>query len=132
MWYNRGDNMKVVILVESDAREFKEMLESIEDRKVFIVNTEWCDESFEYKRLKKAIKKFSRSNDQILLGKVSGRECVIRELGDEFSEMILALSSNENSMYYTGSPTVMFSDIINMFEKEKMPIEINELKLNYI
>lgn len=124
--------MKVVILVESSARDFKEMLASVNDRKVFIVDTGWCDESFEYKRLRKAIKKFSRSDDQILLGKISGKENVIRELGDECSEMILTLSSNRDSMYYTESPYMMFSNLINMFEKENNAISINELKLNYV
>lgn len=110
--------MKVVILVDSNLKSFDEMVNLVEEKKPLIIDTERCDESHEYKHLLNSIKEFSQSNSEIMLGKFSGRENVLRELGDERPEMILALSSNKNSQHYTEHPLVMFLELIKTFEKE--------------
>lgn len=110
--------MKLVILVDSTAKNFKRMINLVNKKDVTIINTERCDEQREYKYLLDAINEFSRSNNEIMLGKFSGRENIVRELGDERSEMILSLSSNRNSRNYTNELVDMFSKIIDTFEKE--------------
>lgn len=116
--------MKIIILVDGSIKNFEEIIGAVEDRGILIVDTGNCDELHEYNYLMSMIRKFARSGSQILLGKISGREDVIRELGDESSEMILTLSSKKNSPYYAEKPEDMFGDIIRLFEKENKSIEI--------
>jgi len=110
--------MKLIILVDSNARNFEKMVDLIGDRESIVVNTERCDEPHEYRYLTDSIQEFSKSNNEVMLGKFSGRENIIKELGDERSEMILALSSNKNSRHYSASPVDTFLNLIDIFEKE--------------
>ena len=109
--------MKVIILVESSPENFEEILNSVDSKELYIVNTEQCDEDHEYLYLLDSIRVFDQSKNEIMLTKFSGRERIIRELGDERSEMILALSSNKKSKYYSPSLVETFSNIIQTFEK---------------
>jgi hypothetical protein len=93
------------------------MVDLVEEKEPLIIDTERCDESHEYTYLENSIKEFSQSNSKIMLGKFSGRESVLRELGDERPEMILALSSNKNSQHYTEHPVAMFIELLKAFEK---------------
>lgn len=111
-------NTKIVILVDSNFRSFEKMVELVNDKNVLIVDTERCDEAHEYRHLVNSIKEFSKSNSEIMLSKFSGRESIIKELGDERPEMILALSSNKNSRHYSETPVDTFLSLIQMFEKE--------------
>ena len=125
MWYNRGYrkiNMKIIILVDSNTRNFEKMVDLVGDREVLIVDTERCDEPHEYRYLIDTIQEFSKSGNEIMLGKFSGREYIVKELGDERSEMILALSSNKNSRHYSASPVDTFLNLIDIFEKETITI----------
>ncbi len=110
--------MKFVILVDSNLRSFDEMVDLVKDKEPLLIDTERCDESHEYKYILDSIKEFSQSNSEIMLGKFSGRESVLRELGDERPEMILALSSNKNSQHYSERPVAMFLELLKTFEKE--------------
>lgn len=112
--------MKLVILVDSNTKSFESMVNLVDDKDIVIIDTERCDATHEYLHLINAINEFSKSNNEIMLGKFSGREDVIKELGDECSEMILTLSSNRSSMHYAEQPVVLFSDLIRTFEKETM------------
>lgn len=110
--------MKLVILVDSNTNSFESMVSLVDDKNITIIDTERCDAPHEYKHLVNAINEFSKSKSEIMLGKFSGREDVIKELGDECSEMILALSSDRNSRHYAEQPVTLFSDLIRTFEKE--------------
>jgi hypothetical protein len=110
--------MKLVILVDSNLKSFDEMVSLVEEKEPLVIDTERCDESHEYKYLLNSIKEFSQSNSEIMLAKFSGRETVLRELGDERPEMIIALSSNKNSQHYAEHPLAMFSELLKTFEKE--------------
>jgi hypothetical protein len=112
------ENMKIVILVDSNIQCFDKMVDLVQNKDIILIDTERCDEANEYRYLIKTIDEFSKSNSEIMLGKFSGRESVIKELGDERSEMILALSSKKNSRHYAGKPIDMFLNLISMFEKE--------------
>lgn len=110
--------MKLVILVDSNTKSFEKMVDLVDKKEVYIINTERCDATHEYNYLLDSVKEFSRSNNEIMLGKFSGRENVVKELGDERPEMIVALSSNKNSRHYSEVPVDMFLNLVDMFEKE--------------
>jgi len=112
--------MKLVILVDSNTKSFESMVNLVDDKNITIIDTERCDAPHEYRHLVNAIDEFSKSKSEIMLGKFSGREDVIKELGDERPEMILALSSNRNSQHYAEQPVIVFSDLIKTFEKETL------------
>ena len=109
--------MKLVILVDSNTGSFTEMVELVNDKNILIIDTEMCDSFREYEHLTNSIKRFSESANEIMLGKFSGRENIIKELGDERPEMILALSSNKNSQHYSENPVDTFLNLIKAFEK---------------
>ncbi len=66
--------MKIVILVDSNTEKFEKMVSLVENKNVIVVDTERCDESHEYKYLLNSIEEFSKSNNEIMLGKFSGRD----------------------------------------------------------
>lgn len=116
--------MKLVILVDSNLKNFDEMVGLVEDKEPLIVDTERCDESHEYTYLIESILEFSQSNSEIMLGKFSGRDSVLRELGDVRPEMIIALSSNRRSQHYTEHPVAMLKGLLQKFEKETISAKI--------
>lgn len=110
-------NMKIVVLVDSSNGDFEEMAEIVDNKKPVLISTEGYDEKKEYRRLLKSIENFSNSSKEVLLAQFSGNESVPKKLGDQCSEMILTLSDNKNSMYYTGCPVNLFSDLVSIFER---------------
>lgn len=116
--------MKAIILVDSNTNSFNTMVNLVNDKNIVIVDTEQCDEPHEYTHLMNAINEFSKSSNEIMLGRFSGKESVIRELGDECSDMIITLSSNSDSQYYTEHPVAIFSNIIQALEKETRQTKI--------
>lgn len=109
--------MKIVILVDSNTVNFNNMVDLVNGKEIYIIDTEHCDEQHEYQYLLDSIRQFSKSNNEIMLTKYSGRESIVKELGDERPEMILALSSNKNNRHYSGSLVDVFLDIVNKFEE---------------
>ncbi len=113
--------MKVVMLVDGSNENFRKLVDAVqdesEDSESFFISTEHCDEDTEYRYLKDSIRDFSCSNGKVMLSKFSGRESIIRELGDECPEMILSLSYNKDSKYYTEKPIDMFIDLLNIFKE---------------
>ncbi len=109
---------KIVILVDGSKENFDKMVDTAGKQDSIFINTENCDELKEYDYLLNTIDEFSHSNRQVMLAKFSGRESIIRNIGEERPEMIVSLSYNPNSKYYSACPTDMFSELINIFEKE--------------
>lgn len=110
--------MKVVMLVEDSVSEFEEMEDILKGKKSLFINSENCDEVEEYRCLSDAIDYFAHSDNEIMLAKFSGRESIVKNLGDEHPEMIVTLSYNKNSKYYNEKPVNMFLDLIEIFDKE--------------
>jgi hypothetical protein len=110
--------MKLVLLVDSSNGSYAKMAEMINDKDTLLVDTEDCDEPHERKKLFDSIKAFTHSSKEIMLAKISGRESIIRELGDECPEMILSLSFNKHSRHYSANPIQTFQNLINTFERE--------------
>lgn len=111
--------MKFVILVDGSTSNFEKMIDLTlgAKKKSLFIDTEHCDEDHEYAYLKNSISDFSQSDGEIMLTKFSGRESIVRELGDECPEMILSLSYNKNNKYFTENPIDTFVDLINIFRQ---------------
>lgn len=109
--------MKLVVLVDGSTSNFEKMVNIVGDKEALFINTQNCDEEHEYAYLLKSINEFSHSYKEILLAKFSGRESIVEDLGDECPEMIIPLSYNKNSRYYTENTIDVFLDTISVFEK---------------
>lgn len=107
------------MLIDGGNGNFEKMIDIAKSKrkKTFFTNTKACDESREYEQLLGNINRFSKSTSEIMLAKFSGRESIVTDLGDESPEMIVSLSYNKNSNYYTENPVDMFLDLINIFER---------------
>ena len=111
--------MKLVMLIDGSNKSFDEIVDVINNKQSILVDTKNCDENKEYWYLDRAINLFSQlDNAEIMLAKFSGKETIVRNLGDEHSEMIIVLSDNKKSRYYTQSPKRTLLDLINIFERE--------------
>lgn len=106
------------MLVNDSPQSFEKMIDLASDEKSLFVDTENCDEPHEYKYLLDNIQKFSQSDNEIMLAKFSGKESIVRDLGDTCPEMIISLSSDKNSRHYTQHPVDMFLDLMTIFKKE--------------
>lgn len=92
------------------------MIDLSKNHKSIYLDTTHCDEEHEYNNLLDNINKFIDSNFEIMIAKYSGRENITRDIGDEFSEMIVTFSSNKNSNYYIDNPIIIFEELLNLFE----------------
>jgi len=116
--------MKLVILVDCVESEFKDLIELLKNEKIrLFMDTRNCDEVEEFEYITSELFVFSQlTEEEIMLINFSGKESVVRELGDKFSEMIVSLSEDKNSIYYTESlkETLLKTiDLIKNFEKEQ-------------
>jgi hypothetical protein len=110
--------MKLIVLLDGNNQVFEQMTGLVNEKDTLIVNTEQCEEFREVKYLLNIINDFSCSGSLIMLGKFSGNENVIRELGDERPELIFGISTNTSSSFYSENPISTFSSLINIAEKE--------------
>lgn len=109
--------MKLIVLVDVSKHVFEKLMLESGDIQSQFVNSRNCDEATEYDRLIRTIQDFSDSEAELLVIAFSGRESIVRELGDESSEMIVCLSGNRESKYYAGSPEIAFKSLLEKFVK---------------
>ena len=113
--------MKLILLIESSVSDFKRLIASLDniafnERRRFIDTTK-LEENPERNRLTSALKSFSNSEDEILLARFSGKEDIVKELGDDNPQMLLCLSCNKDSSHYTDNIQNTTRDIITMLRK---------------
>ena len=107
------------MLIDGSNKSFEEVIDVANNKQSILIDTENCDETKEYRYLDRTINFFSQlDSKEVMLAKFSGKETIVRDLGDEHSEMIIVLSDNKKSRYYTQSPKRTFLDLINIFEQE--------------
>jgi len=109
--------MKLILLVDSSTEKFEELLLLVKNKKVFFIETASFSENSEYKKLLHGIKVFLKSEDEIMLVRFSGRESIVKYLGDECSQMILCLSCKKKNIYYVENIRETFANLIRAFEK---------------
>jgi hypothetical protein len=111
--------MKLIVLVDGSISNFVSLVDLLDNPDgVMLIDTENCNAENEYQIISTEIKNFSKYSDDILLVKFSGREEVVRELGDKFPQMIVFLSYNKNNAHYTEDVPKTFRDLVNIFYKE--------------
>jgi hypothetical protein len=110
--------MKLVMLVDSSRSGFEEMADLVDPTSTCLIDTTNCDATLEYGHLRSSVREFSQSDKELMLINFSGKESILKELGDECSEMILSISYDKNSKYYTECPIEMFLKLLDIFKKE--------------
>lgn len=112
--------MKLIMMTDGSTTNFERMICAIPKYNSTYLNTENCDELHEFNYLIESVEDFQSSSKEIMLVKFSGRENIVKNLGDECSEMLIYLSYNKCSKYYTEHPIEMFLDLVNLFKKETL------------
>jgi hypothetical protein len=107
--------MKLVVLVNDSKGDFEQIIDLVGNRKSLFIDTQHCDEEHEYNTISSNIAYFSQSNKEIMLARFSGRESIVKNLGDERPEMIITLSGDKSNSYYTENPVEKFVDLISIF-----------------
>jgi len=74
----------------------------------------------EYNKIKNEINKFLNSDINVMLIRFSGREIIVKELGDEYSEMIIALSTNKRSSFYVSEMQKVFCEMTDKYLSKEM------------
>jgi hypothetical protein len=108
--------MKFIVLTDGTNGDFEQLVNETQGKQSLVVDTENCDKDSEYEYLSETIDYFSLSDNEIMLVKFSGKEDVVKNLGDLHPEMIISLSYNKKSKYYTEYPVDMFSNLITIFK----------------
>jgi len=120
--------MKLILLVEGTTDELEDLFgsvkDSISDKRKRFVDTVDLEENPEKIRLRSAVKSFLQSDDEILLSRFSGKEDIVRELGDDCPQMLICLSYNKNSQYYTDNMEQTAREIVDMIKREEKEVNI--------
>jgi len=117
--------MKLIVLIEGSKTNLDILIELARNtyETIAFTDTEYCDEETEHKILFGEIDEFLKSEDNIMFIRFSGREIIAKNVGDEFSEMVVVMSYNKYSKYYTECPVSTFLDLTNSFKKETIKVE---------
>ena len=111
----------MIVLLESDNINLDRIVSIANSYDIESMNTRGCTEEEEYDEILERVETFSSDEfSQILFINFSGRDSVARFIGDEFSDMVIVMSCNKLSEYYTECPVSTFLDLINSIEKEQI------------
>jgi len=105
-------------MVDGSEANFQKMADIVKDKNSVEIRS--CDfaKNDEAETLLSCINYFSETCSEVMLVKFSGRQDVVREVGDESSELIVALSYNRGSKYFTAEPVDTFENLISILDKE--------------
>jgi len=107
--------MKLVIL--TDIINLEGVNTALGDKRNSFIATEPGDICHEYTFVFNMIDNLQKTETPILLVLFSGRDSVAKMLGDESSEMIVTVTGNQNSAYYTTDPVGMIEELLNTLEQ---------------
>jgi hypothetical protein len=111
--------MKFVVLVDGCCNnDFEKMKKAVGEKESVFIETQNQDEIHEFKKIINNIKEFSKSTKKVMLARFSGRESIVNITGDELSEMIIPMSNNKESRFYTGNPVDTFLKLLTIFNEE--------------
>jgi len=113
--------MKLIVLIESNWKQFEDISDKVVvEKSVILLNTDCCNEDEEYDVISNSIKTFVNSEIEIMLIKYSGRDNIAQSLGDIFPQMIIPVSYNETSLNYIEHPVETFLELVTILEKENI------------
>ena len=105
--------MKIIFLLDLQSHELDAIMDLVKTKSIFL-DTRKRTEEIEYNEIKSEINKFLNSSFEIMIVRFSGRESIVKDLGDEYSEMIVALSTSKRSVYYTSELRNVFYKMMNV------------------
>ena len=105
--------MKIIFLLDLQSHELDAIMDLVKTKSIFL-DTRKRTEEIEYNEIKSEINKFLNSSFEIMIVRFSGRETIVKDLGDEYSEMIVALSTSKRSVYYTSELQNVFYKMMNV------------------
>lgn len=105
--------MKIIFLLDLQSHELDAIMDLVKTKSIFL-DTRKRAEEIEYSEIKSEINKFLNSSFEIMIVRFSGRESIVKDLGDEYSEMIVALSTSKRSVYYTSELQNVFYKMMNV------------------
>lgn len=110
--------MKIIFLLDLQSNELDAVMDLVKTKKV-LLDTRKQTEEKEYSEIKYFIDLFLKSsvysNVDVMLVWFSGKESIVKDLGDEYSDMIVSLSTNKRSQYYTNEIQNVFNKMINVY-----------------
>jgi len=106
--------MKLAVLLEGSNEDFGEIASLSNPGFTRLVDTEHCNEEDEIGILLKELSQFRESSEKVFIAKFSGREAVVREMGDEYDGMLICLSFNKNSRYHIDN---IKSTFLNLYDQ---------------
>lgn len=106
--------MKIIFLLDLQSHELDAIMDLVKTKSIFLDTHDQTEEK-EYNRIKYEIDKFLNSSIETMVVRFTGRETIVKDLGDEYSEMIVALSTNKQSRYYTREIRKIFFEMLNKY-----------------
>jgi len=111
--------MKLALLIEGNFNNLQEIIDSAKNKRCMFIETNNFSEHTEIALLRRKLKSFEKSNSEVMIASVSGKEQVIKDLADESSNMVVCLSYNNDSLYYTKNPNKTFVELLGALDKEE-------------
>ena len=111
----------MIVLLESSEAKINDIVAIAKSKNYNIetINTHDCSADDEYYEIVERVDDFSlNSTSEILFINFSGRDYIARFIGDEFTDMVIVMSCDKLSEYYTVCPVNTFLELMNSFEKE--------------
>lgn len=107
--------MKSVFLVDSNNELFRKLVTEVGNVGWVEVTKHISDDEREFNYILTVIDKFRKSTKQVMLINFSGKEAIVTTLGDECPDMLLGISTNPRSSFYSGCPTELVKDMLGIF-----------------
>ena len=104
---------KLIVLLESSKENYERMKELAGSTPALFVDTEGESEGKEYRHISRAVNCFSHSKQTCMIVRFSGRLSVSESVGGDTPEMLVSLSYNKNSTFYTENPEKTFLELKN-------------------
>ena len=113
-------NEKLIILADGNTRQVGMLMDTIKRICPVYLDSSYCEEKSEYFYLAKNIRNFLEEKDKkILIIRYSGNKKIAKEIGDRISQIVIQISFDRESIFYTKKPIEITIDMIRAFIKEK-------------
>ncbi len=112
-------NNKIIFLVGASKKDIEKLLVLASEYKVKFIDTVKAGIINEYDYVSKEIDTFLYSKRNVLIVKFSGSVDVSQSIADEYSEMIVTMSTRKGSKYYMENLFDTFSNMILMLKYEE-------------
>lgn len=109
-------NTKLIIFMNGSNEDLEEMSDITEPHSTYVIYTVGEKREKERNILENEIKYFGNSTWDIMLIKFSGREEIVKEMGDVFPHTIIYINYNANNVSHVPNPINIFKQLINTIQ----------------